>query len=182
MKIVTDPEVLHQKSRMLEPEELSGDETKKLVAELMEISKSGAYGVGLSAIQVGEPVAITAITIKPTPNRPELEVFDQVCINLKIKEGFGEKEPMWEGCCSVLGEDDLPIYAEIPRYKAVRVSYLDENGEAHDEKVEGFLAHVMQHEADHIEGRIITDLMDRSKFISYDEFHKIMEEKRNENH
>ncbi|MBR6166005.1 peptide deformylase [Candidatus Saccharibacteria bacterium] len=182
MKIVTDPEVLHQKSRLLEPEELSGDGMKKLIAELVKISKSGAYGVGLSAIQIGEPVAITAITIKPTPNRPELEVFDQVCINLKVEEGFGEKEPMWEGCCSVPGEDGLPIYAEIPRYKAVRVSYLDEAGNAHDEKVEGFLAHVMQHEADHIVGRIITDLVDRSEFVSCDEFHKIMEEKRNENH
>lgn len=182
MKIVTDPEVLHQKSRMLNSEEISSEETKKLIAELVNISKSGKYGVGLSAIQVGEPVAITAITIKPTPNRPELEVFDQVCINLKVEEGFGEKEPMWEGCCSVPGDDGLPIYAEIPRYKAVRVSYLDMNGEAHDEKVEGFLAHVMQHEADHIVGRIITDLVDRSEFVSCDKFHKIMEEKRNENH
>jgi len=182
MKIVADPEVLHQKSQMLNSEEISSEETKKLISELVKISKSGAYGVGLSAIQVGEPVAITAITIKPTPNRPELEVFDQVCINLKVEEGFGEKVPMWEGCCSIVGEDGLPIYAEIPRYEKVRVSYLDVNSAAHDEKIEGFLAHVMQHEADHIVGRIITDIVDRSEFVSCDEFHKIMEEKRNENH
>ena len=178
MKIVTDPEVLHQKSRLLEPEELSGDEMKKLIAELVEISKSGDYGVGLSAIQVGEPVAITAITIKPTPNRPELEVFDKICVNLKIEEGFGEKVPMWEGCCSVIGEDGLPIYAEIPRYEKVRVSYLDENGEPHDEIFEGFIGEVMQHEADHNEGVVITDLVDRSQFISCDEFHKIMQERK----
>ncbi len=178
MKIVTDPGVLHQKSRMLNSEEISSAETKKLITELAKISKSGAYGVGLSAIQVGESVAITAITIKPTPNRPELEVFDQVCINLKVEEGFGEKEPMWEGCCSVIGEDGLPIYAEIPRYEKVRVSYIDENGESHDEIFEGFIGEVMQHEADHNEGIVITDLVDRSQFISCDEFHKIMQERK----
>ena len=178
MEIVTDPTKLHQKSKLLSREEILSGEMQKFLGELMDFSKSGKYGVGLSAIQVDKPVAVTVITSRPTPNRPELEVFDKICINFKIEEGIGEKEPMWEGCCSVLGEDSLPIYAEIPRYKAVRVSYLDENGEPHEEMVEGFIAHVMQHEADHIEGRIITDLVDRSQFISYDEFHKIMQERK----
>lgn len=182
MEIVTDPKALHQKSKLLSREEVLSDEMQKFFGELMDFSKSGKYGVGLSAIQVDKPIAVTVITSKPTPNRPELEVFDKICINLRVEEGFGEKEPMWEGCCSVRGDDDLPIYAEIPRYKAIRASYLDENGEPHEERVEGFIAQVMQHEADHIEGRIITDLVDRSQFISCDEFHKIMEEKRNENH
>ncbi|MBR5419173.1 peptide deformylase [Candidatus Saccharibacteria bacterium] len=178
MKIVTDPEKLHRKSKLLSREEILNDEMQKYLAELMEFSKSGKYGVGLSAIQVDRPIAVTVITSKPTPNRPELEVFDKICINLKVEEGFGKKEPMWEGCCSVLGEGNLPIYAEIPRYKAIRASYLDENGEPREERFEGFIAQVMQHEADHIEGRIITDLVDRSKFVSYDEFHKIMQERK----
>lgn len=178
MEIVTNPETLHQKSRLLGREEILSDEMQKFLGELMDFSKSGKYGVGLSAIQVDKPIAVTVITSKPTPNRPELEVFDKICINLKVEEGFGEKEPMWEGCCSVLDEDGLPIYAEIPRYEKVRVSYLDENGESHDEIVEGFIGEVMQHEADHIEGRIITDLVDRSEFISCDEFHKKMQERK----
>lgn len=60
----------------------------------------------------------------------------------------------------------------------MRVSYLDEKGELHDEIFEGFIGEVMQHEADHIEGVIITDLVDRSKFVSCDEFHKIMQERK----
>ena len=60
----------------------------------------------------------------------------------------------------------------------VRVSYLDEKGKPHDEIFEGFIGEVMQHEADHIEGVIITDLVDRSQFVSCDEFHKIMQERK----
>lgn len=178
MKIVTEPEILHKKSKLLSREEVLSDEMQKFFGELMDFSKSGKYGVGLSAIQVNEPVAVTVVTSKPTPNRPELEVFDKICVNLKIEEGFGKKVPMWEGCCSIVGEDGLPIYAEIPRYEKVRVSYLDEKGELHDEIFEGFIGEVMQHEADHIEGVIITDLVDRSKFVSCDEFHKIMQERK----
>ena len=178
MKIVTDLEKLHQKSRLLSREEVLSDEMRAFFDELMAFSKSGKYGVGLSAIQVDEPIAVTVVTSKPTPNRPELEVFDKICVNLKIEEGFGEKKPMWEGCCSIVGEDGLPIYAEIPRYEKVRVSYLDEKGEPHDEIFEGFIGEVMQHEADHIEGVVITDLVDRSQFISCDEFHKVMQERK----
>ena len=77
MEIVTDPKALHQKSKLLSREEVLSDEMQKFFGELMDFSKSGKYGVGLSAIQVDKPIAVTVITSKPTPNRPELEVFDK---------------------------------------------------------------------------------------------------------
>ena len=178
MEIVTDIEALHEKARFLSLEEILSDEMQKFAEELMQFSIKGKYGVGLSAIQVGKPIAITVITSKPTPNRPDLKVFNKTCFNLKILEGFGEKKPMWEGCCSVRGDDGMPIYAKIPRYESVRVSYRDEKGVLRKEVVGGFIGEVMQHEADHNVGRLISDLVDRREFISCDEFHEIMKNRK----
>jgi len=73
---------------------------------------------------------------------------------------------MREGCCSVLGKDDKPIYAQVPRYEKIRVRYLDEDGVIQEEIVDGFLAHVLQHEIDHQNGILFTDLVDESGIVS----------------
>ena len=127
--------------------------------------------MGLSANQVGRLEAISVITIKPTPARPNLELFERVCINTEIIETFGEKELMWEGCQSTaVDENGEPSMAQVPRFKRVRIEYVDRDGDNQSEVVEGFTAHVVQHETDHLKGILFTDLIDENDLISYREF------------
>ena len=174
-EVLTTPDKkLHNKSRNLKPSEIQSKKIKDLVNDIYETIKSGEYGVGMSAIQIGEPVAVSVVMIRPTPNRPNLEHFTRVYFNAEIENVYGEKELMWEGCCSVLDDDASPVYAKVPRYKKIRVTYLDETGKERKDIVDGFLAHVLQHEIDHINGIIFTDLVPNSEIISQDEYRRIL--------
>lgn len=170
-KVLTTPdEKLRLKSRLLTLEEVASDKIRTLIADINDTLKAGEYGVGMSAVQVGEPVAVVVVMIRPTPNRPNLERFNRVYLNLKIIKTFGEKKPMWEGCCSVQDNDKKPVYSKVPRYEKVEIEYLDKEGVEHKDIVDGFLAHVLQHEADHLEGVIFTDLVDASSIVSQEVF------------
>ena len=174
-KVLTTPnEKLHSKSQNLKPSEIQSKKIKDLVNDIYETIESGEYGVGMSAIQMGEPLAISVVMIRPTPNRPNLEHFTKVYFNAEIKKAYGKKDPMWEGCCSVLDDDANPVYAKVPRYKKVCVRYLDETGNEHEDVVDGFLAHVLQHEIDHTNGILFTDLISDSDTVSQDEYRSII--------
>ncbi len=166
--------ILRRKSRRLSLLEITSDESRSLVSDIYETLKAGEYGVGMSAVQVGEPLAVIVVMIRPTPNRPNLKHFSRVYFNPKIVEAFGEKEPMWEGCCSVLGADGKSVYAKVPRYKKICVEYYDEPAKKKKDTASGFLAHVLQHEIDHINGVIFTDLVAAEDIVSWDEYRKII--------
>lgn len=165
-----DNPIVHNKCRRLTKEEILTPKIQNLIDDIKYTCDKKEYGVGLSANQVGEPIALSVIAIKPTPNRPDLELFDTVCINTEILETFGESEPMWEGCQSIIDETGDSPFAPVPRYKKIRVKYLDRNGDEHDEIAEGFVAHVIQHETDHLNGVLFTDLVDKSKLIPGKEY------------
>jgi peptide deformylase len=118
-----------------------GDRLKKLASDMREtmyISK----GVGLAAPQVGIPLKLFVA---------EWEGDRHVIVNPEITETEGE-EKADEGCLSFPG-----IYEEVSRPGRIRIRYLDEDGERHDEIVEGFLARVYAHETDHLNGRLFID-------------------------
>ena len=172
-EVITTPnDLLSSKSEFIAASEVKSEKIQNLVSDIYDTLKSGSYGVGMSAIQVGEPLAVSIVMIRPTPNRPELGYFNKEYFNPKIIETFGEKEPMWEGCCSVLDEEKNPVYAKVPRYKKIRVSYLDSEGEEQEDIAEDFLAHVLQHEVDHINGIIFTDLVPEDAIVSQEEYRR----------
>ena len=177
VRTTSDP-VLRQKSRCLEVSEIKSAKIQKLVQDIKDTLKAGEYGVGMSAIQVGEPLAIAVVMIRPTPTRPNLKHFNKIYFSAKIVKTEGDKVPMWEGCCSVLGQDNKPVYAEVPRYKKICIKYLDENGTSHEEYADDFLAHVLQHEIDHQNGILFTDLVDKADIISYDDYKCIVNSKK----
>ena len=175
LKVLTTPSrTLRKKSQSLKAAEVKTERVRQLVADIRETISAGEYGVGMSAVQVGKPLAISLVMIRPTPNRPDLKPFNRTYFNAEVTDTEGDKTPMWEGCCSVVGDDDKPVYAQVPRYPKIQVKYLDENGDAREEWVDGFLAHVLQHEIDHLNGILFTDLVDASEIISYDEYHALM--------
>ncbi len=164
--------ILREKARLLTPEEILSDETQTLISDMQHTLRERSYGVGLAAPQVGASIALSVIGIKPTPNRPNLEPFDTVIINPKIVETYGRRTQMWEGCVSS-GEGDNTLFAKVPRYESVKLRWLDEHAKTREEVLGGFVAHVVQHETDHLEGLLFVDqVRDTRTFMLADEYRK----------
>ena len=125
---------------------------KELIANMFE-TMDAAEGVGLAAPQVGLPIRVVVINLDVlSEDLPEYKDFRKAYINAHILEVAGDVVPMEEGCLSLPG-----IHETVKRGNKIRVKYLDENLEEHEEVVEGYLARVMQHEFDHLEGKMFID-------------------------
>jgi peptide deformylase len=170
--------VLRQPTKKLTLVQIKSKKIQDLIANMRYTLLKREYGVGLAATQVGESLALSVIGIKPTPNRPELEPFDSVIINPKIIETFGEAEPKWEGCVSCGSGDDV-LFAQVNRYCKVKLRWTDEHGKKHEEIVRDFVAHVAQHEVDHLSGVMFVDrVTDTQTYMMADEYRERIIKKR----
>lgn len=170
--------ILREEMRRLNTEEILSDEIQQLIENMYFTLREKQYGVGIAAPQVGARIALSVVGIKPTPTRPNLEPFNTVLINPVVSETFGDAEDMWEGCISS-GEGDNTLYAKVPRFKKIRLQWLDEFAKEHNEVLEGFVAHVAQHETDHLNGILFVDRVDDTKtYMLADEYKKFMEAER----
>ncbi len=125
---------------------------KELIANMFETMEH-ADGVGLAAPQIGLPIRVAVITLDPlSDEHPEFKGFNKVYINPHIIEISGEEVSMEEGCLSLPG-----IHEAVKRGDKIRVKYMDENFVEYEEEVEGYLARVMQHEFDHLDGKMFID-------------------------
>ena len=112
-----------------------------------------ADGVGLAAPQIGLPIRVVVVDLDVlSEDYPEYKGFRKAYINAHILEVSGEEVSMEEGCLSLPG-----IHESVKRGNKIRVKYLDEDLVEHDEIVEGYLARVMQHEFDHLDGKMFID-------------------------
>jgi peptide deformylase len=112
-----------------------------------------ADGVGLAASQIGLEDRILVIDLASHSDKDaSLKDFKKVFINAHIIERDGEEESVEEGCLSIPG-----IHEKVLRKNRIRIQYLDENLQPHDEVYEGFRARVIQHECDHLEGIMFVD-------------------------
>ncbi len=126
------------------------DDVRRLVDDMAETMYQ-APGIGLAAIQINEAWRIVVIDI--SESRDQLQIF----INPEIlyKEGVQERE---EGCLSVPG-----IYEPVIRANRIRVRTLDRNGKPLEIEAEGLLATCIQHEIDHLDGKVFVDYLSRLK-------------------
>ena len=125
---------------------------KELIANMFE-TMDNAEGVGLAAPQVGLPVRVVVVDLDVlSEDYPEYKGFRKAYINPHILEVSGEEVSMEEGCLSLPG-----IHEAVKRGNKIHVTYMDEDMVEHDEIVEGYLARVMQHEFDHLEGKMFID-------------------------
>lgn len=162
--------VLREVSKRLTADEILSEDIQKLIADMRYTLTEKKYGVGIAAPQVGESFALSVIGVKPTPNRPELEPFDTVLINPEIVETFGEPVNAWEGCVSCGTNDDI-LFAQLPRFEKVRVKWLDEQAKSRDEIIDGFVAQVVQHETDHLNGILFVDhVTNPTSFMMADQY------------
>ena len=163
--------ILRERCPEIRESEINSPRIREIVKVLTEMVQSAKYGVGISANQIGERMRISLIATKPTRSRPYAENFSRVLINPEIVETFGRKVGVWEGCLSCGGGENL-LYGKVPRYKKVRVKYLDETGKSHSELLVGLPAHVFQHEIDHLNGTVFLDKVSRKSLIAGTEYSK----------
>ena len=109
-------------------------------------------GVGLAAPQVGHLKRFLVMM------DPDTETVFKM-INPKIITRSTDTCTMEEGCLSVLGPDDLPVYANVTRPAAVDVEWTDEHGQHLGAKMSGFPARIVQHETDHLDGVLFIDYL-----------------------
>ena len=123
---------------------------KKLVADMAE-TMYAAPGIGLAAIQVD--VAKQIIVVDVSERRDSLVVL----VNPEIVEATGESD-IEEGCLSVPG-----IYELVPRAERVKVRAHDQNGNVFTLQAQGLLAVCIQHEMDHLQGKIFVEYLSQLK-------------------
>jgi peptide deformylase len=121
---------------------------QELIGNMFE-TMYNASGVGLAAPQVNLPIRLFIVEIKAEEGEP---AYKKVFINAQILEETGEPWAFNEGCLSI-----PDVREDVMRKPNVLVRYYDEKWALHEEMVTGFPARVIQHEYDHIEGKLFTD-------------------------
>lgn len=145
-----DP-LLRKKAR---PIEKNSEEIQEIINNMWE-TMYYSDGVGLAAPQVGLSIRLFVVDASSgADEEAQLKDFKKVFINPEIVETAGEEWVMNEGCLS------LPeIREDVLRQDIVRVKYLDENFIEHEEVFEGFAGRIVQHEYDHLDGKLFIDYL-----------------------
>lgn len=138
----------------------------QLIKDMFE-TMYNANGVGLAAPQIGKAIRLFVIDTEPfsesdddeddefTPEqKKQLKAFKKVFINAQIIDESGEEWKFSEGCLSI-----PKIREDVSRKPNITIEYLDEKFVKHKEKYDGVIARVIQHEYDHIEGKLFTDII-----------------------
>ncbi len=125
---------------------------KQLVDDMYE-TMYASEGVGLAGPQIGRSDRIVVIDADPVKDSyPECEGRKFTLINPRIEILDGDTVTRAEGCLSLPG-----LSENVPRVEHIRLSWVDENFQPHEEEISGFLARIVQHECDHLEGKMYID-------------------------
>lgn len=141
--------VLRRKADELTPDY---DGLQQLVADMYE-TMYNSEGVGLAAPQIGRSIRLVVIDATPVADSfPECDGRKLTLINPVIEVLDGPVLSRSEGCLSLPGMSE-----NVPRVEHILLKWVDENFEPHSEEISGFLARIVQHECDHLEGMMYID-------------------------
>lgn len=157
-QIITLPDPLLRKPSA--PVERVDDELRTLIDDMLE-TMYDAPGLGLAGVQVAVPRRVLVMDVnyrEADEEGGEAEKQPIAMINPEILSRSGEMRLHEEGCLSI-----PDFYAEVERPNKVRVRYIDRDGKEHEEDYEGLLATVVQHEIDHLDGKLFIDYLSRLK-------------------
>ena len=125
---------------------------KKLIEDMF-LTMDAAEGVGLAAPQIGKNLRLFVVDCSPWGEEDEAcKDYRRAFINPEIYEVSEETDLFNEGCLSLPG-----LHEDVRRPVAIKMRWLDENFVEHDELIDGLPARVIQHEYDHLEGKVFTD-------------------------
>ncbi len=148
LPIYLDPQpVLFKKAEKLSADEIKIGKFSNLINDMKNTMRN-ANGVGLAAPQVGVSVRIAIIDIKAVSDADE-DILE--LINPTIKKKSLKKTIMEEGCLSIPA-----VYGNVKRPEKITISYQDSSGKTLTLNADGFLARVIQHEIDHLDGVLFT--------------------------
>jgi peptide deformylase len=143
-----DP-VLRQRAKELEP----GTDLTQLIEDMYETLEA-ANGIGLAAPQIGKSIRLFIVDGTGLEDEPGMESFRKVFINAEMLEEAGSPWDFEEGCLSIPN-----IREKISRKEQLRIRYFDENWNPVEETYDGMKARIIQHEYDHIEGKMFVDYL-----------------------
>lgn len=110
-------------------------------------------GVGLAAPQIGRNIRLVVIDGSPVADTfPECQDWKQALINPEIEILDGDPVSRAEGCLSLPG-----LSEDVKRVEHIRLRWLDADFQPHEQEISGFLARIVQHECDHLEGKVYMD-------------------------
>lgn len=165
--------ILREKTKDLTKDFLKTDDFRQLLEDLKDSMKHYG-GIGIAAPQIGIDLNIAIIELVGMNRYGEnIDLPLTAFINPKITFLTDEEQGFWEGCLSVPG-----LRGFVERPKKIKVSYLSVDGKDSEIIAEGFLATVLQHELDHLQGVLYIDRIKDPKLISYqEEFEQFIQEK-----
>lgn len=143
-----DP-VLRKKAKDIE----KGKDVLEFINDMYE-TMHAAHGIGLAAPQIGKSVRLFVVDGTTLEDEPSLKDFKKAFVNPVILDENGESWPFEEGCLSIPN-----IREEVERPEKLRIKYFDENWNAFEEEYDGMKARIIQHEYDHIEGKLFIDYL-----------------------
>jgi peptide deformylase len=154
-----DPRLLRV-AKLVEPEMLDTPELHALIADMFETMHS-VDGVGLAAPQIGVDLQLVIFGFDSSERYPDAEAVPKtILLNPVITPLSQDMEEGWEGCLSVPG-----LRGAVSRYSLLRYEGIDPKGERIERTAEGFHARVVQHECDHLIGRLYPSrITDFTKF------------------
>lgn len=165
--------VLRKMAEELPPDQPASLQLQKFIDDMIETMKE-YDGVGLAApqVHVSQKLAVLEVADNPRyPHKPRVPLA--VLVNPKITPLSNETEEDWEGCLSV-----PEIRGRVPRYTNIRVEARDRNGRELNFVAAGFHARVIQHEWDHLNGKLFLDRMRDFSTLTYlQEFARYWSEK-----
>lgn len=143
-----DP-VLRKRASDLTP----GTNLKQLVADMFETMEA-AKGIGLAAPQIGKPVRLFVVDATGLEDEVGLESFRKTFVNPVLLDEFDAPWDFEEGCLSIPNIREL-----VNRKSRLRIRYFDETWREYTEEYDGMKARIIQHEYDHIEGKLFIDYL-----------------------
>jgi len=154
--------VLRKVAEPLPRDEIASAACQKFIDDMIATMKE-YDGVGLAADQVYESKQIAVIEVAANPRYPDKpQVPLTTLINPKVTPLTDEMEEDWEGCLSI-----PDLRGRVPRFQSVQVEALDRSGNALNFVASGFHARVIQHDWDHLNGRVYLDRMRDFSTLSF---------------
>ena len=160
--------ILRQVAEPVSPEAIGAPEIQRLIDDMFE-TMADHDGAGLAAPQVHVPKRVVIYGVETNPRYPDAEAVPlTILINPKITPLTRHTEEDWEGCLSV-----PDLRGKVPRFTRVRVEALGRDGKALRFAADGFHARVVQHECDHLDGKVYLDRMTSMDTLTFlPEFHR----------
>jgi peptide deformylase len=148
-------------ARPLTPEEIASPALQKLIDDMIDTMKD-YDGVGLAAPQVHLDLQLAVIEVPGKDERAGGAVPLTVLVNPRVTRVGDAMVDGWEGCLSI-----PELRGVVPRAQRILLKALDREGRPFEVDTEGFFARVIQHECDHLDGRVYLDRMPHMRSLTY---------------